>query len=199
MIKGKVAHDKLHKENKVKREVIKEAKKIYKDKVSEIKSKTIPTYAKKKLIRSLEKPPDDNIRREFSVVGGRLRGRIDEIIFNDNSVMIIDDKPHDTPFYTDKMQVWGYCLAYKQQFNDKLNGRKLIAAVRNWKTKRICWESEYTLSNEEEVLGCIDRIEGILDGSITPNPTTDARRCRGCDFRKICDKKPRDAWGGLLV
>ena len=115
MIKGKVAHDKLHKDNKVKREVIKEAKKIYKDRINEIKSKTIPTYAKKKLIRSLEKPPDDNIRREFSVVGGRLRGRIDEIIFNDNSVMIIDDKPHDKAYDTDKIQVWGYCYAYMQR------------------------------------------------------------------------------------
>jgi len=199
MIKGKVAHDKLHKENKVKREVIKEAKKIYKDKVSEIKSKTIPTYAKKKLIRSLEKPPDDNIRREFSVVGGRLRGRIDEIIFNDNSVMIIDDKPHDKAYDTDKIQVWGYCYAYMQQFNKELNGRKLIASVRNWKTKDIVWNREYTKENEKAVLSSIKRIDGILDGSIKPIPTTDIRKCMNCNMRKKCDKKPRDAWGGLLV
>ena len=128
-------------------------------------------------------------KRELTVVCDSLRGRVDEIIKTPQQITIIDDKPHDTAYDGDKWQVYGYCKAYSEQHKEELpEDIKIFGAIRNWKTEKIVWKQQFTTVEKELVTEKVNRIIGILDGTITPKSTDNPFKCGKCNLKKSCDK-----------
>jgi hypothetical protein len=71
------------------------------------------------------------LSREMFVISPEygIRGFIDEIQLSPNEIIIIDDKPGNTPYSSTINQDRAYCLAYKNMIrvNDK---RKIIVSIR---------------------------------------------------------------------
>jgi hypothetical protein len=57
------------------------------------------------------------VSRDISVRGISLYGRIDEVLFEPNRIIIVDDKPSAKPYFTNKIQVWGYCQAFRETYD----------------------------------------------------------------------------------
>jgi len=128
-------------------------------------------------------------KRELSVSCETLRGRVDEIIKTPTYIKIIDDKAHDTAYNGDKWQVYGYCKAYKEQHGDELSDTmEVIGAIRNWKTGSIIWEQEFTTVEDKIVTAKVDKILGILDGTVTATSSDNPFKCNKCNLKKSCDK-----------
>lgn len=127
-------------------------------------------------------------KREFRIVGDKIVGKADEIEVYDTFIRIIDDKPRDQVYYGDKMQVFGYCLAYRQEHKDKIADFPMKGAVRNWKTKSIVWEEDFTDDWQTKVSDLVDRIEGIIAGKVEPIPTKNPNKCNKCNMINYCDK-----------
>ena len=128
-------------------------------------------------------------KRELSVTGKKIRGRVDEIIKENNTILIIDDKPHDTAYNGDIWQVMAYCKAYKEQHQDELDDDiELYGAIRNWNTEKIVWKEKYTEEYEKLIEDKVDRVIGIIEETITPISTDNPFKCSKCNLKKTCDK-----------
>ena len=136
---------------------------------------------------ALEKSEEEKvtlISREVPVTSGFLYGVIDEIWLMPNQILVIDDKPNSYPFMTNKKQVWGYCLAFKEQFSPK---RRLVACLRQRDTFRFVWREVFSQKHKGIVLNSVERILGIINGNRQPEPTGRARKCNSCRFKKDCE------------
>ena len=120
------------------------------------------------------------VGREVPVVGDVLWGFIDEIHFTPEYIVIIDDKPNSIPFLSNKQQVWGYCLAFQEQFNLDI---PLVACLRHRDTQRIIWRERFLDEHRKIVLESTGRILGIINGYIDPKPTDNINKCRKCKLR----------------
>ena len=188
MIKGRAEHKKLN-DKHIKKKVM--VKKV----IEAIKDSDIPEEEKQAKIKKITKE-ELNTDREQKVEGERIRGRMDKIKFLSNDVIFItDDKPHDVAYEGDKMQAFGYCMAYQQQHNDALikkypTGVSFRAGIYNYKTNTLIWEEDYTHEVEIKLNKLIDRLAGIMDETITAQPTTNYNKCSYCNMRKKCDRQP---------
>jgi hypothetical protein len=45
-----------------------------------------------------------------------IYGRIDEVVFEPTRIIIIDDKPDAQPYFTNKIQVWGYSQTFTETY-----------------------------------------------------------------------------------
>ena len=190
---GTKAHNELARKIKKKKEETKQKTKEYKKQVKKIKSdKKLKPKEKKEQIKKIPKPPKDNIWREFKVIGQRLKGRIDELKIEKERILITDDKASDRAFDSDKMQVYGYCLAYSEEHPDMLENHIIEARLRNHQTGVIQWSEIFTDAHKQKVLEVVDRLEGVMNGTIEPVPTTSSTKCRYCNLKKQCDKKVED-------
>lgn len=190
---GTAAHNKLQEENKKKRQKIKAKKKDYKKKVEKVKKdRKLKPKEKKEIIKTIPKPPKTNLWREVKVLGSRLKGRMDELKITKDKIIITDDKSSDRAFDSDIMQVYAYCLAYSEQHPEQLEEKIIEARLRNHKTGVVSWVDIFTDAHKQKVNDCIDRLEGILDGSIEPVATTSSAKCRYCNCYEVCDKRVED-------
>lgn len=136
---------------------------------------------------ALKKSQKEKIRligREVPVIGNSLYGLIDEVHFMPNQILIIDDKPGNFAFITHKKQIWGYCLAFQEQFNPNL---PLIACLRQRDTKKIIWKDNFSDEHKNIVLESVERILGILNETRKPEPTSKLNKCKSCRLKGICD------------
>ena len=124
------------------------------------------------------------IGREIPVSGNYLYGLIDEVHFTPNRIVIIDDKPNNYPYMTNKKQVWGYCLAFEEQFKAKL---PLVACIRHRDTKRIIWKEIFSDAHRNIVLESVERILGIINLNKKAKPTNKPSKCKSCRLREVCD------------
>ena len=124
------------------------------------------------------------IGREVPVSGNYLYGLIDEVHFTPNRIVIIDDKPNNYPYMTNKKQVWGYCLAFEEQFRAKL---PLVACIRHRDTKRIIWKEIFSDVHKNIVLESVERILGIINQDKKAEPTNKVNRCKSCRLKEVCD------------
>lgn len=76
------------------------------------------------------------IGREIPVEVDKLYGLIDEVHFTPDRIIIIDDKPNNQAFSSIKKQIWGYCLAFEEQFKPDL---PIFGCLRQKDTKQIIW------------------------------------------------------------
>lgn len=124
------------------------------------------------------------VGREIPVIGNRLYGSIDEAHFMPDQIVIIDDKPNSVPFLSNKQQVWGYCLAFQEQFNPDI---PIVACLRHRDTQEIIWKELFSEEQKNMVLESIERVLGIINKEITPKPTDNVNKCRNCKLRDDCD------------
>ena len=107
------------------------------------------------------------ISRDISVKGNALYGRIDEVVFEPARIIIIDDKPSAQPYFTNKIQVWGYCQAFQEMYQPNL---PLFGALRQEDTGDIVWLEEFLKDHAMLIRTTVDRIRAILGGNT--NSTT---------------------------
>lgn len=127
------------------------------------------------------------VSRELPVKGSQLIGIIDEVIFAPTEIWIIDDKPPDYPYFSNKLQVWGYCYAFEEQFQPK---QEIIGALKHRDSQRIIWKEPFTDEHREEVEKSVVRILGILTLLREPEPTSNPNKCRSCRFFEACEYSP---------
>jgi CRISPR/Cas system-associated exonuclease Cas4 (RecB family) len=128
------------------------------------------------------------VAREISVEWSQLKGKIDEIHFMHDQIIIVDDKPNSVAWDSNKVQVWGYCLAFQEQFRPML---PISALLRHRDTQRTVWEEVFTEDHRDRVLIAIERISGIMNGEREPEPTDNINKCRRCSLNNVCDGKRR--------
>jgi len=123
------------------------------------------------------------IGREIPVLGHRLRGRIDEVQFHENQIIVVDDKPNTYPYEGNKRQVWGYCVAFEAQYKPRL---PLIGCLRQRDTQQTVWVESFSPDHKTTVLTNVDRIFKILDGTLTAQRTDNTNKCLRCKLRGNC-------------
>lgn len=123
------------------------------------------------------------IGREIPVETDKIYGLIDEVHFTPNQIIVIDDKPNNYPFLSNKKQIWGYCLAFEQQFKPSL---PLLGCLRNRDSKEIVWQELFSDKHRKIVEECVDRISGILNGCLKPEATDNINKCFSCKLNIFC-------------
>jgi hypothetical protein len=123
------------------------------------------------------------VSRDIPVRGSALYGRIDEITFEPNRIIVIDDKPGAIPYFSSKLQVWGYCQAFRETYNPEL---PLFGALRQEGQGHIIWLEEYRQSRDSLVTATVERINAVLAGKEPPEPVGNIRKCRACRMSKTC-------------
>ena len=118
-----------------------------------------------------------------------IRGYIDEIWMKPDEIVIIDDKPGRTPYFSTMNQVRAYCLAYKSMTGEE---RKIKAALRERGTSNLFWVEVFTPEVEKEIKFTIDRMQGLLEGSKPFIPTKNPNKCRSCRYKRYCEHYKRD-------
>ncbi|HTX60717.1 MAG TPA: PD-(D/E)XK nuclease family protein [Methanobacterium sp.] len=128
------------------------------------------------------------LSRELPVESARhgIRGFIDEVWMTPDEFIIIDDKPGTRAYPSSINQVYGYCLAFKDQVPED---RRIVASLRERGTDNIFWSSYFDDAAEKAVLNVIQRLHGLLDGTIEYIPTKNPKKCRSCRFKPRCDRK----------
>ncbi len=123
------------------------------------------------------------VSRDVSVRGTALYGRIDEVVFEPARIIIIDDKPGAQPYFTNKIQVWGYCQAFKETYGPAV---PLFGALRQEHSGSIVWLEQYLEDHDDLVTLTVDRIRAILSGSEKPQASGNSRKCQPCRFKQSC-------------
>ncbi len=139
---------------------------------------TLPEAARKSRTESLVL-----ISRDVPVRGKTLFGRIDEIIFEPGRIIIIDDKPGAKPYFSNKIQVWGYCQAFHQAYAPEL---PLFGSLREETGGKIVWLEQYTPAQDALVNETVARIKNVLEGLVPPEPIGNIRKCRSCRIKDSC-------------
>ncbi|MBI4187928.1 MAG: PD-(D/E)XK nuclease family protein [Chloroflexi bacterium] len=123
------------------------------------------------------------VSRDVSVRGMALYGRIDEVVFEPNRIVIIDDKPSAQPYFTNKIQVWGYCQAFMETYRPKI---PLFAALRQEDNGNMVWLEQYLDEHSILVANAVERIRGIMTGKESPQAAGNSRKCQPCRFKETC-------------
>ncbi len=127
-----------------------------------------------------------SMSRECFVISPKygIRGYIDEIWMTPEEIVIIDDKPGRTPYFSTMNQVRAYCLAFKDMTNDD---RPIKAALRERGTSNLFWIEIFTEDVENQIKFTIDRMHGLLEGSKPFVPTKNPNKCRSCRYKRYCE------------
>ena len=124
--------------------------------------------------------------RAVSVEGNELEGCIDEIVFMPDRILVVDDRPGDMAWPGSRMQAWGYCLAFEEQYHPTL---PIMAGIRNQETGFEIWAQPFMEGHREEVQRAVSRIRQLMDGEGVPVGTRNRRKCEACQFAPACDVK----------
>ncbi|MDM8000128.1 MAG: hypothetical protein QUS33_09060 [Dehalococcoidia bacterium] len=124
--------------------------------------------------------------RGVEVEGVDIVGCIDEIVFMPDRILVIDDKPGDMAWPGSRMQAWGYCVAFEEQYDPRL---PLMAAIRGRETGYEVWAQPFTEGHREEVQRAVFRIRQLIDGEAIPVGTRNRRKCQACRLAASCDVK----------
>ena len=124
------------------------------------------------------------VSRDIYVQGAATYGRIDEIIIEPSRIIVVDDKPTPVPYFTNKVQVWGYCYTFKEMYEPEL---PLFGALRNEYTGEITWLEEFSEEYAARVADGVKRIQAIFYKQSQGEPTSNKRKCSSCRLRLQCD------------
>ena len=122
--------------------------------------------------------------RGVSVEGAEVEGCIDEVVFMPDRVLVIDDRPGDMAWPGSRMQAWGYCVAFEEQYRPAL---PIMAGIRSQETGFEVWAQPFTAAHREEVRGAVSRIRQLIDGEAVPVATRNRRKCQACRLAPSCD------------
>lgn len=129
------------------------------------------------------------ISREFRVFDTRhgIYGSIDEVLLTPNEFVVIDDKPGEKIFQSNINQVYGYCLAFKEQ-SDAMDGRQIVGALRQRGTQTVYWRAPFTESIEESTVALTDHIHSLISGMAEFGSTDNPNKCNACRLRVACNR-----------
>jgi len=118
-----------------------------------------------------------------------LLGRVDEIKSDSSGIYILDDKPNPKPYISNKLQLYAYCLLFKETFKDLLN-KPIFSILRNRDTNEIVWSQKFDKNQENEFFEAFHRLRSILLKKEEPIPTTNPNKCNACVYNKLklCDR-----------
>ncbi|NOQ55850.1 MAG: Dna2/Cas4 domain-containing protein [Nanohaloarchaea archaeon] len=118
----------------------------------------------------------------------RLIGRIDEVELHPEKVIIIDDKPNARAYMSSKLQVTGYCIAFKDNYSIK---KDIYAAVRDRDTGVIIWMEKFESNSPlaKTVKTSVESILALVAGKMRPEPPIDTGRCNSCGYFDRCTYK----------
>ncbi|PTD94879.1 hypothetical protein C9439_00110 [archaeon SCG-AAA382B04] len=120
--------------------------------------------------------------REIYLKNHELKGKADEIRIYPDKIEVIDDKPRGKDYYSNKLQVWGYCYLLKNKYGPK---KPVFAAIRHRDKKEINWITKYRKKHTEEVKKSLRSIQNILSGKEAGKPSN-RNKCRNCRFKEYC-------------
>lgn len=142
---------------------------------------------------------------EFPVDNGVIYG-VADLIEDDDVINILDWKPkrkkngkleeYPKIWAGDKIQVWGYCVAFQDEFKEFPEYNKSIRAVISgyWEDEKGKIQTE-ELYNEEfkplhrrKVESMLSRYRKIVNSEAPPLLTGSPRKCACCDIREECEK-----------
>ena len=112
-----------------------------------------------------------------------LKGKIDELAVDANTVYVIDDKPRAHPYPGTLRQLWAYCILFKRNFPDVQ--KKILAVLRDRDSDLEVWNDEFTVKQGFEVHRVLLRIKLLFKGAVTPVPSTVPGKCRACVLHKL--------------
>lgn len=96
--------------------------------------------------------------RKYGIIG-----RADEIIYQPEKFIVIDDKPSIKPWDSDINQVYGYCLALKEKMVEQFKDtRPIIAALRTEGTNNIYWNEIFDDNAENKIIEIINHIHKLI-------------------------------------
>jgi CRISPR-associated exonuclease Cas4 len=129
------------------------------------------------------------VSREFRVrdLSHGVYGKIDEVLLTPDEFIVIDDKPGTKPFLSDIHQVYGYCLAL-QTMVKPLDGRLVVAALRERGTNNIHWRAPFNLQARKEIITVVKRIHALISGVEEFKSAYNPNKCRSCRLRDRCDR-----------
>jgi len=115
-----------------------------------------------------------------------IRGLIDEIWMTPDEFIIIDDKPGNKAYPSQINQVFGYCLAFKDKYDD---GRRIVASLRQSTTGDVFWQRYFDNEAENEIKNIINHVHQALLLNEDFIPTKNSNKCRSCRFSAQCDRR----------
>jgi len=119
-------------------------------------------------------------------------GKIDEILISPEGIFIIDDKPTDFAYLSDKSQARAYAICIRDEYENIIlsNNLKVFSVIRNRDSGDTIWSEELTDAVKSETLERIERIRKLAKGEIAFIPTRNPNKCRVCQYHKakVCDK-----------
>ncbi len=139
---------------------------------------TIPEAAQKAQIEAIIL-----ISRDIPVRGKSVYGRIDEVVFEPARILVIDDKPSAQPFFSNRLQVWGYCQAFLEAYSPSI---PLFGALRQEDSGEVVWLERFSQEQGDLIEATARRIRAVLSGSEPPQTSGNARKCRPCRFKISC-------------
>lgn len=116
----------------------------------------------------------------------RLMGTIDSVEIGPEGISIIDDKPSKYAYLSEKSQVLGYAIAFKDKYRPDLD---IFMSIKNRDTGDIIWEDVLTQDWVDFMLEKINRLHELALGKREFEPTKNYKKCRSCSYKDICEKK----------
>jgi len=115
-----------------------------------------------------------------------IRGLIDEIWMTPDEFIIIDDKPGKIAYPSQINQVFGYCLAFKDKYDD---GRRIVASLRQSTTGDVFWQQYFDEEAENKIKSIVGYLHQALMFEKEFRPTKNPNKCRSCRFKVKCDRR----------
>jgi predicted RecB family nuclease len=164
---------------------MKRGSKVHQVLEDEFKKEAVPTTMEEMMETS---KTAEILSRELYVESARygIRGLIDEIWMTPDEFIIIDDKPGSKPFPSQINQVFGYCLAFKDKYDD---GRRIVASLRQSTTGDIFWQQYFDKEAENQIKNIVNHVHQALLFKEDFMPTKNPNKCRSCRFSAQCDRR----------
>lgn len=163
-----------------------EGKEEHEQLFSEFKKKAVPATLDEMLDKS---KIAEVFSRELPVrdLKHGIYGLVDEILLTPDEFIVIDDKPGTKTFLSHIHQIYGYCLAFKEEIQHQ-DTRPLVAALRERGTDNVYWKSPFNREAEEMVVSVVERVHALLNGKVHFSSSDNANKCRACRLRDNCDQ-----------
>lgn len=114
----------------------------------------------------------------------KTHGHVDEIWFNDDEIVLINDAQGRTPFDSTMLPIKVACLV----FGDEISKTRTVkAALRERGTENLFWIEIITPEIKKDIENTIKRVHNLLENREDYIPTEDIKKCRKCEFKKLCE------------
>ena len=141
---------------------------------------------KRALRRTMRLPGIESARREFDVAVQSqalgLSGQIDEVLFFDDGLVVVDYKLSKTPGRHFKVQLAAYAMLAEAAFN-----LPAMCGILYLIRKRESVEVSMTARLRQQVVSTLTEMRRIATTESMSEATSNRRACVDCEFRRFCN------------